>query len=126
MASKLPRTFTSHSQQEAKILDYLDRFDHTFQELHPQRRPLFLTPKNECGVRKFVCTTLRPTQLAYPELYDMDGALEFVSNYLTYEPLEHPVHMPEFLPSPTSVLSWQVGFAHPSWKHPSILTAEFA
>lgn len=38
-------------------------FERNFQELYPYRRPLYLAPKNECGVSKFVCTTLRPTQL---------------------------------------------------------------
>lgn len=37
------------------------------------RRPLYLTPPNECGVPKFVCTTLRPSLLPYPELYSLDG-----------------------------------------------------
>ena len=35
-----------------------------FEELYPYRRPLDLAPKNECGVPKFVCTTLRPTQVS--------------------------------------------------------------
>jgi len=34
-----------------------------FTDLHPDRRPLLLTPRNECGRRKFICTTLRPTQV---------------------------------------------------------------
>jgi hypothetical protein len=38
------------------------------------RRPLYLAPPNECSVPKFVCTTLRPSLLPYPELYSLEGA----------------------------------------------------
>lgn len=40
---------------------------------------------------KFVCTTLRPSQLVYTELYDLDGAAQFVADFLSYEPLEDPL-----------------------------------
>lgn len=71
-------------------------------------RPLFLTPKNEAGVRKLVCTTLRPTLLPHTDLYDLPGIVQFVASYFAYEPLANPVHYPEYLPSPSSVISWQV------------------
>lgn len=62
-----------------------------FAELYPARRPLYLLPPNECGVPKLVCTTLRPTQLPYTELYDLPTAAQFVADFITYEPLENPV-----------------------------------
>lgn len=71
-------------------------------------RPLFLTPKNEAGVRKLVCTTLRPTLLPHTDLYDLPGIVQFVASYFAYEPLANHVHYPDFLPSPSSVISWQV------------------
>jgi hypothetical protein len=42
-------------------------------------------------VPKFVCTTLRPSQLVYTELYDLDGTAQFVADFLSYEPLEDPL-----------------------------------
>ena len=39
-------------------------------------------------VQKFVCTTIRPTQLPYKELYNWDGASEFVADYLDFETLD--------------------------------------
>ncbi len=66
-------------------------FQRIFEELYPHRRPLYLTPRNECGVAKFVCTTLRPSQMVYTELYDLDGAAQFVADFLSYEPLEDPL-----------------------------------
>ena len=42
-------------------------------------------------LQKLVCTTIRPTQLPYKELYDWDGAAEFVADYLNFVTLE-PAH----------------------------------
>ena len=36
---------------------------------------------------------MRPTYLEYKELYEYDGCAEFVSDYLTYEPLKIPNEM---------------------------------
>jgi hypothetical protein len=63
MSSKMPKSFNGHSQAESKVLAYVQDFQRNFEELYPYRRPLYLAPKNECGVPKFVCTTLRPTQV---------------------------------------------------------------
>ncbi|KAK9811814.1 hypothetical protein WJX72_010643 [[Myrmecia] bisecta] len=109
MASKLPHSYTTNSPKELRMLEYLDQYTHMFKELYPQRRPLFITPKNECGMRKFVCTTLRPTQLPFTEFTELDGIIQAMADYLAFEPLDNPVHMPEYLPSPTSVINWQGG-----------------
>jgi hypothetical protein len=52
------------------------------------------------------CCTL---QLMYTEPYDLDGCAAFVADFLAFEPLEDPLHPPEFLPSPTNTLLWQAG-----------------
>ncbi|GLC33992.1 Dynein regulatory complex subunit 7 [Pleodorina starrii] len=108
-AGKMPRTFTQHTAHEARVLQYVQDFQRIFEELYPYRRPLYLSPRNECGVPKFVCTSLRPSQLVYTELYDLDGAAQFVADFLSYEPLEDPLHPPDTLPSPMSVLDWRAG-----------------
>lgn len=59
--------------------------------------------------QKFVCTTVRPTQLPYKQLYDYDSCAAFVADYIRYEPLELPTSLPRHLPSPTAVLGWQAG-----------------
>ena len=43
---------------------------------------LFLLPQ------KFVCTTIRTTQLPFKELYNWEGAAEFVADYLNFETLD--------------------------------------
>lgn len=70
-----------------------------------------LTPLNECGVPKFLCTKLRPSLPAFPELYTLEGCAKFMAEFLTYEPLEEPLHPPAHLPSPMSVLTWQAADA---------------
>lgn len=70
-----------------------------------------LAPRNECGMRKFICTSLRPTQLPYQELYDFDKAALFVSDFITYEPLELATSLPQHMPSTSAVIGWQAGDA---------------
>ena len=57
--AKLPRGFVHDSVHERRALEYLDAAHAKFTELYRHRRPLYLTPRNDCGVRKFVCTTVR-------------------------------------------------------------------
>lgn len=108
--SKLLRSYTSHSAKELAMLEYVDAWTIRFRALYPFRRPLFLTPKNEAGVRKLVCTSLRPTLLPHTDLYDLPGIAQFVASYFAYEALANSVHYPEHLPSPSSVISWQVSY----------------
>lgn len=49
-----------------------------------------------CGVQKFVCTTIQPTELPYGELYDWYGAADFVADYLNFIPLEPPHELVRF------------------------------
>lgn len=47
--------------------------------------------------------------MPYTELYDLDGVVQFIADFLHYEPLENLLHPPEYLASPQSVLAWQAG-----------------
>ena len=69
-------------------------------------RELILAPKNECGKRKFISSTIRPSKLPFTELYDYMGCAKFVANYLEYEELKYPNKIPEIMPSPANVLKW--------------------
>eukprot|EP01047_Picozoa_sp_COSAG01_P046288 COSAG01_NODE_4333_length_5127_cov_1906.030827_1_plen_549_part_10 len=104
-------TYSTNDTREKKILEYIEDFNMQFTQLYPERRPLLLCPRNECGVRKFVCTTLRPTQLPYKELYDFRSCAGFVSDYINFELLADPLSHPDHAPSPHSVFTWQRGDA---------------
>uniref|UniRef100_A0A8C8RRD9 Dynein regulatory complex subunit 7 n=1 Tax=Pelusios castaneus TaxID=367368 RepID=A0A8C8RRD9_9SAUR len=107
--SQLPASYKMNSAKEQMLLQLADNFHRQYAHLCPDREPLFLHPLNECGVEKFVSTTVRPTLQPYPELYNWDGCAQFVSDYLTMEPLPSPITPPSCLPSPTTTLKYQQG-----------------
>ena len=43
-----------------------------------------------CHLQKLVCTTIQPTELPFGELYDWQGAADFVADYLHFVPLQPP------------------------------------
>ena len=49
---------------------------------------ILMTIDNSVYLQKFVCTTIRSTQLPYKELYNWDGAAEFVADYLDFQTLD--------------------------------------
>lgn len=70
---------------------------------------MLIAPKNECGKRKFICSTIRPTKLPFTSLYDYAGCAKFTANYLEYEELQDPDRLAEIMPSPANVIKWQAG-----------------
>jgi len=102
-------TYTTNDTKEKLVLEYVEHFEKQFKALHPTRRPLLLCPRNECGVQKFICTTIRPTKLPYKDVYNFAGCAKFVSEYLVQEPLSDPIEHPTHAPSPHSVFMWQRG-----------------
>jgi len=96
-------SYASESRKEASCNQYLEAFSRRFGTLFPHRRQLFLLPKNEHGVEKFVCSTIRPTLMPYQELYAMDSLASFMCHFIQYEPLETVNEFPTVLPSPTQV-----------------------
>ncbi|XP_031977985.1 dynein regulatory complex subunit 7 isoform X2 [Corvus moneduloides] len=107
--SHLPSSYKTNSRQERELLQLADHFLEQYTHLCPDRKPLFVHPVNECGVQKFVSTTLRPTLLPFPELYYWSGCASFVCDYLIMEPLKCPITLPSSLYSPTTILKYQRG-----------------
>ncbi|NXY06678.1 DRC7 protein, partial [Pteruthius melanotis] len=107
--SHLPSSYKTNSRWEKKLLQLADHFLEQYIHLCPDRKPLFVHPVNECGVQKFVSTTLRPTRIPFPELYYWSGCASFVSDYLIMEPLRCPTTLPSSLYSPTTILRYQRG-----------------
>ncbi|XP_029951678.1 dynein regulatory complex subunit 7 [Salarias fasciatus] len=107
VAEQLLDSYRMNSAVELRLLTLADRFQRQFSILHPDRRPLLLSPANECGVQKFVCTTLRPSSSSRVELHTWQGCAAFVADVLMLEPLEPPTELPRSLSSPSSVLQRQ-------------------
>ncbi|XP_066050417.1 dynein regulatory complex subunit 7 [Chamaea fasciata] len=107
--SHLPSSYKTNSWQEKELLQLADHFFQQYTHLCPERKPLFIHPVNECGVQKFVSTTVRPTLLPYPDMYYWSGCASFVCDYLIMEPLKCPITPPSSLYSPTTILKYQRG-----------------
>ncbi|EFB22235.1 hypothetical protein PANDA_000044, partial [Ailuropoda melanoleuca] len=107
--SKLPLSYQSNTLKEEHLLEVADNFARQYSHLCPDRVPLFLHPLNECEVPKFVSTTIRPTLMPYPELYNWDSCAQFVSDFLSMVPLPDPLQPPSHLYSSTTVLKHQKG-----------------
>lgn len=73
--------------------------------MYDPTRKLLLAPKNEKLIRKFICTTIRPTKLPFTELYEWEKCSKFIADYLEYEELSDPTKFPALIPSPANVLN---------------------
>ncbi|XP_056381320.1 dynein regulatory complex subunit 7 isoform X2 [Hyla sarda] len=107
--TRFPLSYTENSPKEQTLLNLAENFFRQYTHLYPDRKPLFKSPLNECGMEKFVCTTLRPTLLPYPELYNWAECAHFVSEFLTMEPLNPAIVLPRYLFSSYSILRKQKG-----------------
>ncbi|XP_012599411.3 dynein regulatory complex subunit 7 [Microcebus murinus] len=107
--SSLPLSYKTNTPKEEHLLQVADDFSRQYSHLCPDRVPLFLHPLNECEVPKFVSTTIRPTLMPYPDLYNWDGCAQFVADFLTVVPLPDPLKPPPSLYSSTTVLRYQKG-----------------
>lgn len=104
-----PRCYTENTSKEELVLEHVLEYNRQFKIIYQPLRELLLAPKNECGKRKFICTTIRPTKLPFVELYEWESCAKFVADFLEYEELAHPDKLPERIPSPANVLNWQLG-----------------
>ena len=73
----MPTSYNTNSEEEKLVIEYVENFRRQFVQLYPERKELLLCPRNECGVEKFICTSIRPTQLEYNELYDLEVPAKF-------------------------------------------------
>ncbi|XP_034551033.1 dynein regulatory complex subunit 7 isoform X2 [Notolabrus celidotus] len=106
-AELCPESYRINSPNEIQMLKMADNFQRQFSHLFPEHKPLLLCAANECGVKKFVSTTLLPTSTSHPELYTWEGCASFVADFLSLVPLDPPEELPRTLFSPSSVLQSQ-------------------
>uniref|UniRef100_H2YT25 Coiled-coil domain-containing protein 135 n=1 Tax=Ciona savignyi TaxID=51511 RepID=H2YT25_CIOSA len=123
--SEYPESYKENTNKEKLILAYVENYRRQYVHLFRDRKPLFLNPLNECGIEKFVCTTLRPTLLSYKELYHWQGCAEFTADYLTMKQLEPPQELPLCLLSPSTILKRQLEPRKYSVKPPRDLRSKF-
>jgi len=102
-------SFKENNPKEELVLEHVITWQTQFAEIYSPYRPLLLAPRNECGVLKFICTTIRPTKLPYKELYSWNTCSKFLANFLEYEELDPPDQLPSIVPAPSNTLAWQTG-----------------
>jgi len=107
--ASLPSSYSTSTNKELAVLEYVEDFRRQFVQLFPKRQPLTLCPVNESGVRKFLPTSIRPTILPYPSVYDLAECAAFVSDYVRFMPLDDPTRLPDLLPSSATMLKVRVG-----------------
>ena len=90
-------------------MEHVLEYKRQFKVIYDPLRKLLLAPRNERSIRKFICTTIRPTKLPYTDLYQWDKCAKFVADFLEYEELVEPDKFPNYIPSPANVLDWQIG-----------------
>ncbi len=104
-----PASYTSNSIKEELCLEYVNSFIGQYTAAYSQRKVPYMIAENEFGVKKFVCSTLRPTLIPVPELYDVYECAAFVAGYAMYEPLDPISEPPKYLFSPLQVLESHTG-----------------
>lgn len=97
-----PESYQTNTTKEELCQEYINSYLQQFTEFYPKRRLPFISVENEIGVKKLVCTTIRPTQLPFQELYDFYECASFLAGYITYEPLQPPTEYPLYLFSPST------------------------
>jgi hypothetical protein len=107
---EFPISYLENSNKERLILEHITKYEKTFLNIYGKRDyELFLKAKNEFGVEKLICSTIRPTKLGYVSLFDFKKCSEFLSNFIQYERLSFENEYPSIVPSPSNVLKWQKG-----------------
>jgi len=96
-----------NSEQEEIILDYVESFRRQITQLFPERRPFFTSPFNEYGIRKFVCTSIRPSP--QESLWDVGVIADFIADFIDFLPLRDPKRYPSLLPSQLAICHLRCG-----------------
>ena len=61
-----------------------------------------MAPRNEGKIRKFICTTIRPTKLPYVELYEWEKCAKFIADFIDYKSFQSQTNFQlKFHPQPT-------------------------
>jgi len=104
-----PESAKKNTVKEEIVLEFAEHVRKQFVQLYPQFPDLLLSPANECGVPKFICSAIRPTLPPVRDLYDATACARFISQLIRYEPLDPPTELPRVLVSPAQTLAARAG-----------------
>ena len=102
-----PQSYVTNTDREDQCVDYLKTFESNFES--SWKGKLLLYSKNEFGLLKPICTTLRPTLSHDSQHFQLSSLVKFVSRSLVMEALENPNQNPNVILSQTSVIDRKIG-----------------
>jgi hypothetical protein len=105
----VPISYKSNNTREELCLEYIQSFLEQYKKIYPKRKKPYMITDNEYGLRKFVCSSIRPSQISFSELYDMYECSTFLAGYILYGPLDPPTKPPRVIFSPTETLKRHTG-----------------
>ena len=82
-SGNLYTSYKENTLKEELILEHVIQFKKEFNLTIDAKREILLYPQNECGKYKFICSTVRPTKVPYPELYFL--TLKFKFNQFSFK-----------------------------------------
>ena len=80
----LPESYKKNSEKELLWLWCAHNLVRQLKFEYPHLQAHCLSPNNECGVEKLICTFVRPTVLPYSHLYNVDACAQFVADFIYY------------------------------------------
>ncbi|CAG0883693.1 unnamed protein product [Darwinula stevensoni] len=101
---RMPKAGKQPKVEDAHPLRYVENFRRQYQHFFPKRRALLLTPLNEHGVPKFVCTTVIPSAIPHPAFLDWQGSARLLADLCLYDPPSLPHQLPTTVKSPVQLL----------------------
>ncbi|KAL3319943.1 hypothetical protein Ciccas_001371 [Cichlidogyrus casuarinus] len=104
-----PPSYKENTLKEKRVIAYCENFQRQYSTLCTDRTQLFIIPRNEFNIPKFVCTAIRRTLLPYPEFYQWSECAKFVADFLELIPLRPYSEPPKRLYSPSVVIQRQMG-----------------
>lgn len=92
--SDFPLSYRTLSSKERLLLLFAENFRQQYSMKFRHRKPLVLAVCNECGVQKFVSTSIRASYFLFPELIrSWQQCAAFVADFIHYEPLQDQTAM---------------------------------
>jgi hypothetical protein len=101
--------YAENTEFEELALEYLNDFSQQFSQVYPDRHDPYVSCRNELGVRKPLCSFIRPCKLPFKELYDLGDCARFFSDFVMYEQLQDPLRLCDYAASAQTTINWQAG-----------------
>jgi len=108
-AASFAGSYANNTEFEELALEYLNDFCQQFSQVYPDRLEPYVTCRNELGVRKPLCSYVKPSKLPFKQLFDLKDCARFFSDFVKYEQLQDPLRLCDYAASAQTTINWQAG-----------------